>query len=402
MPKPSRKQLTEEAVAKMKPPESGQLDHFDSLVPGLILRVGYGGSKTWLVRHYLKRRNKNGKRISVPTTQKLGRYPILKVKEARERARLFLADPVKARTQAASGSFAEITANFIKRRVEKEALRSRYEIERLLNKHILPHWAERPLHELKRSDVVELLDKIEDGHGARQADYALSIIGSIMRWHAGRSDDYVPPVVPAMRRYKTADHSRKRILADDEIRALWQAADQAGSFGALLKVLLLTGQRRAKVLGMKWSDVVDDAWIIPSEAREKPNAGTLKLPATVLAIINAQPRIAGHPYVFGGHNGPYTAMSKRKPKLDAKLGFSDWVFHDLRRTARSLMSRAGVRPDIAERTLGHKIKGVEGVYDQHPYADEKAAALAALAALVERIVTPPAGNVVELAAARAP
>src|SRR4029078_13015525 len=89
--------------------------------------------------------------------------------------------------------------------------------------------------------------------------------------------------------------------------------------------------------------------------------------------------------------------SPRKQELDQKLGdVPHWTLHDLRRTARSLMSRAGVRPDIAERVLGHAITGVEGVYDRHLYDTEKAEALAKLATLVERIVHPPAGNVMAL------
>jgi integrase len=116
--------------------------------------------------------------------------------------------------------------------------------------------------------------------------------------------------------------------------------------------------------------------------------------------IAAQPRIAGNPYVFSGRgSGPFNSFSERKADLDDALpdGTPAWVLHDLRRTARSLMSRAGVSSEHAERVLGHVIRGVEGVYDRHTYAEEKANALAALAALVERIVNPPsASNVVQL------
>ena len=82
-------------------------------------------------------------------------------------------------------------------------------------------------------------------------------------------------------------------------------------------------------------------------------------------------------------------QSKRKAQFDAKLkGVAPYTVHDLRRTARSLMSRAGVRPDIAERVLGHAINGVEGIYDRHSYRDEKAHALRALASLIDSIVNP--------------
>ncbi len=96
----------------------------------------------------------------------------------------------------------------------------------------------------------------------------------------------------------------------------------------------------------------------------------------------------------------FSGYSKAKKALDAKLvdvGHADlWELHDLRRTARSLISRAGVRPDIAERVLGHAIKGVEGVYDRHSYKEEKADALQRLAALVDSILNPRSDNVVHL------
>jgi integrase len=398
-----RKNLTEEGVAKLKPPVAGQIDYFDALVPGLILRLGYGGAKTWLVRHYLKRAGKDGKRVSIPTTAKLGRYPILKVKEARDKARVFLADPVKAKAQADIGSFRDVAENFVKRYVEGEKkLRTRDEIVRLLTTLVYPHWEDKPFREIKRGDVAELLDKIVDNNGSRQADKALAIIRKCMNWYAARHDDFVSPIVKGMGRYHAADRKRKRIFADDEIRALWAACGDMATFGALLKVALLTAQRREKILTLRWDDIRGGVWTIPTATREKSNAGTLKLPQAVLDIIEAQPRIAGNPYVFGGRGtGPFNNFSQRKEELDQKLPkMPPWVIHDLRRTARSLMSRASVRPDIAERVLGHTIPGVEGVYDRHSYDAEKTDALILLAALVDHIVKPPSGNVADLAAAR--
>jgi integrase len=284
----------------------------------------------------------------------------------------------------------------------------------LLNTLVYPHWQHRPFREIKRGDVAALLDRIVDQNGARQADVVLAIIRKMMNWYATRNDDYSSPVVRGMGRYNAGDRKRKRFLGmplaegrdynDDEIRALWTACGESGTFGALVKVALLTGQRREKVDGMQWGHVVDGVWTIPSAAREKGNAGSLRLPQLVLDIIQAQPRIAGNPHVFPGRGrGPFNSFSERKAELDAKLpDMAPWVLHDLRRTARSLMSRAGVNSDHAERVLGHVIKGVEGVYDQHPYGPEKGAALERLAALVRTILDPPSGaNVVPLPAREA-
>jgi integrase len=120
-----------------------------------------------------------------------------------------------------------------------------------------------------------------------------------------------------------------------------------------------------------------------------------------LEIIRAQPRFASNPYVFAGRgDGHFNGFSPCKQTLNAKVKIAPWKFHDLRRTARSLMSRAGVRPDIAERVMGHAIAGVEGIYDRHSYLDEKADALKRLADLIEKIINPPIGNVVSLVATK--
>jgi integrase len=396
-----KKRLTEEGVARLNPPPRGkQADYFDTHQPGLILRVNYGGAKVWRALYYLKRTNKDGKRVSIPTTHKLGRYPTMNVKAARNAAMVFLTDPQKALAETDTGSFAEVAAIFIKRHVEHNKLRSQEGTERLLKKLVYPVWGGRLFHEIRRRDVAELLDNIADAHGARQADMVLAIIRKMMNFHRTRNEDYLSPIVPGMGRYKPKEHQRNRIFDDDEIRTVFKAADKAGAYGAIVKVLLLTGQRREKVATMKWDDLsTDGVWTIATEEREKSNAKTLRLPPMVLDIIAAQPRIAGNPYIFvaGMGNGHAKAFSLYKRQFDKKLPpMEPWVLHDLRRTARSMMSRL-VRPDIAERVLGHTIGGVEGTYDRYDYDSEKTDALAKLAAAVDRIVNPPEGdNVVEL------
>ena len=183
---------------------------------------------------------------------------------------------------------------------------------------------------------------------------------------------------------------------------MWKAAESDDAFGPFIRLLLLTGQRRNTVASMRWQDIArDGTWTIPAEAREKGNAGELELPDTAFAIIQSQPRFDDSPYVFAGRRagkgGEYafaTNFGKRKAMLDVKVTAAlgetppSWTLHDLRRTARSLMSRAGVRPDIAERVLGHVQPGVAAIYDRHSYRDEMADALRRLAMLIDGIVNP--------------
>jgi integrase len=195
-----------------------------------------------------------------------------------------------------------------------------------------------------------------------------------------------------MRRTDPQKKERDRALDDGEIRMVWKAAEANGTFGALIRMLLLTAQRFDKVLTMRWEDVdADDVWTIPTAPREKGNAGKVRLPAGARAILDTLPRFDSNPYVFAGRAQRHMSASGLfKAKFDEKLSsdMPEWRLHDLRRTARSLMSRAKVSSEHAERVMGHAIGGVEGVYDRYAYMDEKSDALQRLATLIDGIVHP--------------
>jgi integrase len=328
----------------------------------------------------------------------VGSTDVLKIEEARDVAReairrIKAGKPAVEPPPVKPDAFKNVAEAWIKRHVAAKKLRSQPEIERCLTKYVLPHWANREFASIRRSDIAGLLDHLEDNHGARQADLVLAIVRSIANWFASRNDSYMTPFVRGMRRHKAG--ARARILDDGELRAVWKQAEANGAFGAVIRLLLLTGQRREKVATMKWDDLDGATWRIATAEREKGNAGTLLLPPRAIEIINAQPRLAGNPYVFAGRRGDAGCLdiSQSKRGFDAKLpAMPRWTLHDLRRTARSLLSRAGVRPDISERVLGHVISGVEGIYDRHQYDHEKAGALAKLAGLIDQIISPPDGK----------
>jgi integrase len=387
--------FTKLAVDKIRAPskEKGQVQYFERLKKGLtlVLSVSYGETKTWRALFYV-----GGK----PRSRRLGIYSHMSVAQAREAAFKFDPDAAVASTEA--GTFKEIAESWVREYVDEKKLRSKYEIERHLNVYVYPVWEKKLLFDIRRIDVNNLLDLIKNKHGRNQADAVLRTISSVMSWQAVKDDRYNSPIVKGMDRDKRTlpERSRNRILHDDEIRALWQAASDMGVFGALVKMLLLTGQRLRKVAHMQWQHIEDDCWTIETEPREKGNAGRLVLPTLAIEVLKQLPRIRGNPFVFPASvgNGPFNSFSQRKQELDDKLdkNMPDWVLHDLRRSSRSLMSRAGVRPDIAERVLGHKLQGVEGVYDRYAYLDEKADALARIARLIENIINPASDNVVPI------
>jgi integrase len=381
--------------AKPDPEKLKQVAYLDTRERGLAvtLIVSSGGTKAFRALTY-----RNGK----PHSIKLGTYPHTSVKDAWTKAREYFENPKQFEAKAETGTFKDIAEQWIKRHVDESKLRSKREIKRCLKVYVYPKWGDRKFLEIRRPEVNELLDGIVDHHGRSQADAVLAIVRGICNWYAAnRSEHYVSPIVAKMKRdkRKPKQKARSRFLDDDEIRAVWKAAGLMGTFGALVKVALLTGQRREKVATMKWGDIRDGVWTITSEEREKGTAGKIKLPQLALDFIQAQPQIAGNPYVFAGRGKTaFNSFSQRKEEFDEKLPpLPAWTLHDLRRTCRKLMTRVRVRPDVAELALGHSIKGIQAVYDDpaeyEPLID---AALQSVANEVERIINPPHGNVLNL------
>src|SRR4249919_99313 len=292
-----RKTLTNKGVAALRP-RAQRYTFPDPEMRGHYVRVQPSGARSFVA----VTRDSSGKQIWV----NLGAADVTTIEEARETARgaikrikgglpAFESPPVKP------DSFRSVAENWLKRHVEKEKLRSQYEIKRCLNKYVFPHWQDRDFVSIKRSDVAVLLDQVEDQHGPRMADQVLALARSIANWFASRDDNYVSPFVRGMRRHQNG--ARERILNDGELRTIWRAAKANGQFGAIVRLLLLTAQRREKITTMKWSDVENGVWTIDTAEREKGNAGALALPAQAVVIINSQPRVGDNPYVFAAGRG---------------------------------------------------------------------------------------------------
>jgi integrase len=373
-----RKTLTDKGVAALKP-RADRYTFPDPELRGHYVRIQPSGVKTFVA----VTRAPTGKQVWT----NLGAADVMSIDDARQEARRVIqrVRDGKPALESAPDSFAAVAANWLKRHVERNGLRTAPEIKRLLDKHILPAWGEREFISIRRSDVAALLDHVEDNNGPRQADCVLDVLRAVMFWYATRHDTYAPVVVRGMRRQSTKGQARTRILDDDEIRAVWTKA--TGTLGAIIRVALLTAQRRDKVVSMKWADIKNGVWTVPTDAREKGNIGAVALPRMALDVIGAQPRLASNPHVFAGQrDGAYESLSRPKRALDAQLKISPWTIHDLRRTSRSLLSRAGVSSEHAERVMGHVIAGVEGTYDRHRYDAEKKIALEKLAALIDGIL----------------
>lgn len=450
-----RYQLTDlkcrKAAAKKKPFLLGDGE-------GLFLKIMPSGRRIWVLQKVWQAGQRQSRRT-------LGRYPGMSLDEARKVAAAWSElhakglDPAvieaerkqKAAAEverAANSKFEAVYRQFIKRyvRAEGRELRSADEIERIFEFYVLPAWRGRVINDIRRRDVQDLLDRIEDRKvrspdpsdqglygGPAMADHTLAWIRKLFNWHATRDDEFVSPIVRGMARTRPKERARDRILSDEEIRLIWAQLDKVGRapdnasralpspFADIVKMLFLTAQRRSEVAQMQWSQINKDGrWAIPKELYKTGRPQLVPLPKQALEIVKARPKLADGDFVFSFTGEfEFQAWSNGKRQLDAlilkerkrqaiALGENPnlvepipyWVLHDIRRTARSLMSRAGVRPDIAERVLGHVIPGVGGVYDRHEYLAEKQEALAKLASVLDRIIHPLTDNILDISSRR--
>jgi integrase len=193
------------------------------------------------------------------------------------------------------------------------------------------------------------------------------------------------------------------VLTDDELKALWKAAGELGwPFGDIVRLLILTGQRRDEVGEMGWPELALEQrlWTLPRGRVKNDNGHEVPLSAPAIEVIEKLPRVKGCPFVFSTTGEtPVSGWGKGKDRLDEAAGFDDWRLHDLRRTVASGMARLGIALPVIEKVLNHSsgsFRGIVGVYQRHSFADEKRAALEAWGRFVEQLVSGTPPNVIPL------
>jgi integrase len=447
MPAATRKiALTDRSMQALRPaPDGSRATVWDARMPGMAVRVSGKGKRSFYV---VKRRAGQAQ----PTWVLLGAYPKMTLAEARAEAPEALGalmdgqDPAtlteakrRAERQRQANTFGAVAEDFATRleggRIAKVrgkgALRDPGVMAAIVRRELIPGLGALPIAEVTRRDIIGLVEDIKDRGGERPAPgthrksggpyaarHALATARRLFDWALDRDLIERSPCdsIKAARVHGAPD-KRDRVLEDDEIRRVWSAATATPyPYGELVRVLLLTGQRRDEIAAAQWSEIdLDRALLTLSAERMKAKAGhTVPLTPAVVRILRRLPRFTAGDYVFAGQTGvkPFSGFSKAKKRLDKPYTDADgavvcaiapYTIHDLRRTVRTRLSELGVASAIAELCIGHVKTGIESVYDLHKYDKEKRAALLRWERRLLAIIKsePPADNVVPMARARA-
>ena len=379
-----RQALTSKSLDALKPKPKRYEVH-DIYCPGMSVRVSAHGQKVFTVKFRYGLAQKR---------MKLGVYPRISLATAREKAIDILRqvdegiDPTKRRRTADMKAEC-ICREFIRLHAQPRN-KSWREADRILEREFIAPFGQRDIREIKRFDVLEMMDAALARGSNYQANRILSHIRKLFNWCVERGIVEASPIVGL--KPPTKEISRERILEDDEIVRLLRACrNDVYPFRQFALLLLATAQRRGELAEMRWGEIDFDAktWVIPSERSKNGKAHVVPLSAFALAVLEDVPRFLDCDYVFTTtRKSPVSGFSKALRRLSDGSQTSDWRWHDLCRTAASGMARQDVAPHVVEKILNHVsgiISGVAAVYNRHAYDKDKVEAMEVWGQTLERL-----------------
>ncbi len=368
--------ITARFLDTIKPPADGRVQYFDEKLTGLVLRVTSTGAASWSVIYHVATQKR---RLTI------GPYPAVGLAEARRRAQETLAaaargeDPGAAKqAQRAAPTFKALADEYLERHASQK--KSGAKDRQILERDVLPEWGRRKASEIRRRDVIDLLDGIKDRGAPIGANRTLALVRKVFNF--GISRDLVEANPCAQVKAPAKENRRDRVLSADEIKTFWHGLDEADmSEGTrrALRLILVTAQRPGEVSGAELDefDLKGGWWTIPAEKAK--NGMTHRVPLSPLA--QRLVRESEGPYLFPSPRGAgarhieeHALATALRRNLET-IGLDNLTPHDLRRTAASHMTGAGVPRLVVAKILNHAEPGVTAVYDRHGYDEEKRQAL---------------------------
>lgn len=431
--------LTDFKVQQMEAPPTGKrIEVFDSLVPGLLVRVSTGEVSKKVVRSFMLRARFPGNadltkrkpttnisRVN-PVRRAIGTFGKITTAQARETARLWWSliergiDPKteiqrqrRVAQQERDATFGAVFEEWAARHASTKRRGKRMLADvRLL---LLPYLKDRPITALTSLEIKSLMQDLKERHGMWQTRSALVLLKSILN-RAVDLERYGLAVSPALRITVKSIvgqlPTRQRVLSNDELRAVALAInEQPEPWSSLFAVLVRTGQRRSEIAGLRFRFLDFDrrTLTVPADVYKTGTVHVLALTDTVLSLLRARPRGENneHDYVysFNGGRSPVRSFDRAVKHLKAtaaKLMGKEpaelsWTLHDWRRTFRTRLAELRVPDTVAEYCIGHKPQGIASVYNQHFYLAETKEAFEKYERFVLDLISPrPARKVVAM------
>jgi integrase len=413
--------LTSAALAKLSLPE-GKAEAFvwDDELRGFGLRLRAGGKRSWVVQYRLGTKQR---RVSLGTPAALSPEKARKAAaEILAKVRLgqdFQAERHKARAEAAL-TLGAVVARYVAEHVRhRQRPRSQVETRRHLEKHWKPLHA-LPLLQIDRRLIADRLGRLARESGPIAANRARSALAAMFAWALRHGLADVNPVIGTSR--PGEEVSRARVLSLAELAEVWSACGE-DDYGRIVRLLILTGQRREEVAGMRWSelDLERALWSLPGERTKNKRPHDVPLSKLALEILGEVPRRDGRDLLFGQAGGPFRGWGWAKARLDARIlqarqeaaaaagidpaavaGLIPWVLHDLRRSLVTHLNELGIAPHVVEAVVNHLSgsakAGIAGTYNRAVYAVEKRQALDRWAQLLDEVISGRERKVVALRA----
>lgn len=415
----TKRRLTEKMLEKITPPRSGRLELGDDLCPGLVLRISDSGTRSFSVIYRVA--GEGGVSASgAPLTGTqhritLGKWPVLSLAEAREEARRILrtasegVDPRAERIAAICDRRANTLSAVLDRHIKQDAARtisSWKNVERVLRLHVVPHLGDRPMADIRRAEIHQIIDDLVANGRVGTAREVRKQMSRLFGWAEDREIIPHNPMHGLRRNDLARNTEAGRALNEIEIRAIWKAADEMRyPFGTLYQILMLTGQRRAEWAFATRSEInAAERLLELGKARFKSRREHIvPMSDAAWAIFERMPVWTGGNdyYLFSSQAGrvPVAGFSQGKRKLDElaqqhlrnELGDRSaelklYRIHDFRVTCETGLAQLGFNREVRDAVLGHSRPGLQQTYNKHDYLAEKREALQSYGAAIIRTI----------------
>lgn len=365
--------LTDLKIKALPAPESGQRTYLDPSLPGFGVRVSQGGTKSFVLVHGRLR-----ERLTI------GRYPIISLSEARTEAKRILAQRTLGHHSLKTMPWDDAKDLFLRIWAQTKRPRTIKDYTRLLDTHFA--FAATPLSEITTRDITKRLDRLSKTPS--EQNYALRVIKIFLNWALGRRYiDHHP--CSGLKQLPTS--ARSRVLTDDEIKRVWKASAHCGLFGSIVRLLIITGQRRGEIAALQKEWMCDDLLQLPASICKNGRAHSIPTGRLFSSVISSH-GIPTTGLIFPARrtktSTPFNGWSKAKSALDSSCRIRPWTLHDLRRTFATRLADMGVAPHIIERLLNHSsgtISGVAATYNRARYLPEMKAAMELWEGHIERL-----------------